>query len=167
MRYLLVLAATALASLPALADRLPMPADAPPAFKNECGSCHLAFPPVLLAADDWRLVMGKLDRHYGDNAALDETTRRDIEAFLIRNAGHRRHSNGTLPADTRPTNTELPRLTLSRWFVREHDEVAAAVWKDPRVGSAANCAACHTRAEAGSFREREIRMPGGRRLEGR
>ena len=33
------------------ADRLPMPADAPPAFKAECGSCHLAFPPALLAAD--------------------------------------------------------------------------------------------------------------------
>ena len=29
-------------ALPALADRLPLPADTPASFKEECGSCHIA-----------------------------------------------------------------------------------------------------------------------------
>lgn len=145
----------AAASASALADRLPIPADAPPAFKAECGSCHLPFPPALLAADDWRRVMGGLDKHYGDNASLDEKSRRQIEEFLARHAGSDRRV--TRP-DIKPG--ELPRLTLTHWFRKKHDEVPAAAWKDKAVGGAANCAACHTKAEQGSFREREIRMPG-------
>lgn len=161
-RIALVVAAM-LAASTALADRVPVPTDAPPAFKAECGSCHLAFPPALLAANDWRHVMGNLDRHYGDNATLDEKTCRQIEDFLVRNAGSGRRTEGASISRAVP-----PRLTLTSWFVRKHDEVPGAVWKDKGVGSAANCAACHTRAEAGSFSEREIRMPGaggGRRHE--
>lgn len=142
----------------AAADRMPVPADAPPAFKGECGSCHLHFPPALLDAQDWRRVMSSLDDHYGDNAALDETVRRQLEDFLVRNAGSGRRTAGA---------GNPPRITATGWFRREHDEVAPATWKDERVGSAANCAACHRRAEEGSFREREIVMPdGGRHREG-
>jgi hypothetical protein len=157
MKTWLLGAMLACAPLLAQADRLPVPADAPPAFKQECGSCHLAFPPALLAADDWRKVMGRLDRHYGDNASLDEAVRQQIEAFLVRHAGSARRLGAT--------EGDPPRLTGTRWFRREHDEVPAAVWKDPAVKSAANCGACHSRAEAGSFSEREITLPGGRRRE--
>ena len=82
-------------------------------------------------------------------------SRRQIEEFLARHAGSDRRV--TRP-DIKPG--ELPRLTLTHWFRKKHDEVPAAAWKDKAVGSAANCAACHTKAEQGSFREREIRMPG-------
>jgi cytochrome c553 len=159
MKRLAALAATLFAALPVRADRLPTPADAPPAYKAECGSCHLAFPPALLAAADWRQVMAGLDRHYGDNAALDDKTRRTLEDFLVRNAGSGRRTEGAARTGV------SPRLTLTGWFRHKHDEVPVAVWKDQRVGSAANCAACHSRAEAGSYREREIRMPGGYRHE--
>jgi hypothetical protein len=151
-----LLAAAACAALPAYADRLPIPIDAPPAFVAECGSCHLAFPPALLAAADWHRIMASLDKHYGDNAALDDKTRREIDAFLARNAGSGRRTEGASAG-----GGVLPRLTLTAWFRKKHEEVPAAVWKDKRVGSAANCAACHPRAEAGSYSEREIRMPGG------
>jgi len=155
-----ILIAAAMVPLSALADRMPIPADVPPAFKAECGSCHLAFPPALLSAGDWKKVMTGLDKHYGDNATIDDQTRRQIEDFLVRNAGsNRRVVNAGTGAGV------LPRLTLTGWFRKEHDEVPAAVWNDKRVGSAANCATCHTRAEQGSFRGREIRMPGGYRHE--
>jgi hypothetical protein len=160
MRKIVFVAAVLMAAAPAFADRLPIPSDAPPAFKAECGSCHLAFPPALLSAADWRQVMARLDKHYGDDATLDEPTRRRIEDFLVANAGSGRRTEGAGAADG-----VLPRLTFSRWFRHEHDEVPRTAWTDKRVGSAANCAACHTRAEAGSFREREIRMPGGYRHE--
>jgi len=88
----------------AIADKLRLPADAPPAFQAECGSCHGAFSPQLMIADDW--------------------------------------------------------------FQREHRKVSAADWKDAKVKTPANCAACHTQAAEGSYREREIVMPDGRRWKG-
>lgn len=159
MGRIALLAALALAAIPAYADRLPIPADAPPAFATECGGCHLPFPPVLLGAADWRQVMAGLGKHYGDDATLDEKTRRSIEDFLVRNAGSGRRTEGASSGGV------PPRLTLTAWFRHKHDEVAPPTWKDKRVGSAANCAACHPRAEAGSFGEREIRVPGGHRHE--
>ncbi len=148
----LLLAALTLAPLTVLADRMPIPADAPPAFKAECASCHLAFPPALLSAGDWRKVMANLDRHYGDNASLDAKTRGLIEDFLIRNAG----SAWRLGSAT----GNPPRLTETDRFQRKHREISSAVWRDKRVGGAANCVACHPRAEAGNFSEHEIAIPG-------
>lgn len=157
MRNALLIACAGLAlSIPAHADRLPVPADAPPSFTAECGSCHLPFPPALLTAPDWKRVMSKLDRHYGDNAALDERTRREIEDFLVRHAatGSRMAGAG-----------DLPRLTQTAWFRREHRKVPDPLWRDTRVKSAANCAVCHGRAEQGSFRGRELALPELRKRE--
>jgi mono/diheme cytochrome c family protein len=147
----ILLAGAALALLPAAqADSLPVPADAPPSFQAECGGCHLPFPPALLTAPDWKRVMATLDKHYGDNASLDEKTRRELEAFLLRNAATRSRMVG---------EGDPPRLTRTEWFQREHRKVPATAWRDARVNSPANCAACHTRAEQGSYREGEIVVP--------
>jgi len=143
----------------AQADDLRLPAGAPPAFQSECGACHLAFPPRLLAAEDWRRVMAGLDRHYGDNASLDAPTRRAIEAYLVENADKPRKLG---PGGTAAPG-EAPRLTATAWFKRKHHEVPPASWRHAEVRSPANCAACHKQAASGSYREREIVMPGGRR----
>ncbi|MDI6750543.1 MAG: diheme cytochrome c [Rhodocyclaceae bacterium] len=148
-------------SATALADKLRLPADAPPAFQAECGSCHLAFPPQLLTGDDWHRVMASLDKHYGDNASLDEPTRRTIEAFLVRNAG----SPSKVGVSQTARSGEPPRLTATPWFQRKHREVSRSDWAHPKVKTPANCAACHTQAAQGSYREREIVMPSGRRWE--
>ncbi len=162
------------ASCAAYADKLSLPTDAPPAFQAECTSCHLAFPPQLMAADDWRRVMATLDKHYGDNASLDEKTRLALENFLVRNAGSPKKvgaaSSGRfrpdgLPAGGTAEGAELPRITTSAWFKRKHHEVAKADWTHAKVKTPANCAACHTKAAAGSYREREIVMPDGRKWE--
>jgi hypothetical protein len=159
MRKLLLLAL--LLPLAAHADKLRLPADAPPAFQAECASCHLAFPPQLMVADDWKRVMASLEKHYGDNAGLDEKTRRAIEDFLARNAGGAKvGAGGTAGKDAEP-----PRLTKTAWFVRKHREVSPSDWTHAKVKTPANCMACHPRAVEGSFSEREIVMPGGRRWE--
>lgn len=46
----LIFALLAAFTVPALADRLPLPADTPASYRDECGSCHLAYPPALPAA---------------------------------------------------------------------------------------------------------------------
>ena len=153
MRYLFIIA-FGLAGNSALADRMPTPDNTPPAFKAECGTCHLPFPPALLTGADWRRVMAGLDKHYGSDASLDQPTRKKIEDFLVANGGAERRLAGA---------GDPPRLTATNWFRREHDEVQTAIWRDARIKSAANCGACHTRADQGSFREREIMLPGGRR----
>lgn len=120
------------------------------AWQAECGSCHVAFPPRLLPAASWREMMSGLDRHFGTDASLDAPVAQEIGAFLEKHASKRKQD---------PADKPLLRITETRWFVREHDEVPAGIWKNPQVKSAANCAACHTLAEQGDYRERNIRMP--------
>ena len=49
--------------------------------------------------------------------------------------------------------------TETAWFQDKHDEVSPATFKRPKVGSAANCAACHPRADQGNYDEHDIRLP--------
>ncbi len=119
-------------------------------WQAECGSCHIAYPPRLLPAESWRAVMSSLNKHFGSDASLEEPAAREIGDFLEKNAGRKGQSGAGLP---------LLRITETRWFKHEHDEVADKVWKNPKVNSPANCSACHTQAESGNYSERNIRIP--------
>lgn len=119
-------------------------------WRAECGSCHIAYPPQLLPAQSWRRIMSELDKHFGTDASVDTTAAAEISAYLERYSGSARRTALS------PDNL---RITETLWFVHEHDEVPSAVWRLPAVKSAANCAACHTTAEQGDFRERNIRIP--------
>ena len=122
-----------------------------PKYQQECAACHIAYPPGMLPAASWRRLMGTLDKHYGTDASLDEAGVRDISAWLQTNAGTYK----------RVSEAPQERISQSAWFVRKHREVEAPIWKQAAVKSAANCAACHTRADQGSFRESEITFPQG------
>lgn len=145
----LALLAALLVSMSAVADSR-RAAVTHPAYQEECGSCHVAFPPRLLAAPDWRRLMQRLGKHFGSDASVSPALARDIGAFLEANAGREGRSTASSAA---------PRITETSWFVHEHGEVAPGTFKRPAVKSAANCGACHTRAGEGSYREREIRVP--------
>jgi hypothetical protein len=119
-----------------------------PLWKNECSTCHIAYPPKLLAAPAWRGIMTGLEKHFGTDASVDAPTVAAIRAYLEQYAG----KEGRASAVTL-------RITDTPWFRREHDEVSAAVWKKPAVKSASNCGACHTAADRGDFRERNVRIP--------
>jgi hypothetical protein len=120
-------------------------------FRSECGSCHIPYPPALLPAGAWQQIMASLDKHFGSDASLDAKTALEIGNFLAQNAG--RHRGRSSPGST-------PRISDSRWFLSEHNEdLSPAVWKNPKVKSAANCGACHTRAESGDYGESSLRVP--------
>jgi Dihaem cytochrome c len=129
-------------------ERMPVAKNA--LWQSECGSCHVVFPPRLLPAQSWRALMAGLDRHFGSDASLEPAAAREIGAFLEKNAGGRRFETSARP---------VLRITETRWFQREHDEVPVRVWKNPKVKSAANCAACHVQAESGNYSEHNIRIP--------
>ena len=121
-----------------------------PEYTQECASCHLAFPPGLLPAASWRRIMDNLPRHYGTDASLDPALTRKLSTWL------EAHADTGKRAREQPSDD---RITRAVWFVHEHDEVPAATWKLQAVKSPANCSACHTQAEQGDFRERNIRIP--------
>jgi Dihaem cytochrome c len=155
-RHLLPLLASALIGAAAPAARADggrlMPAAVPQAYTQECASCHTAYPPGLLPAVSWRRVMGGLGRHYGTDASLDPATVQQLSSWLAANAGTGRRGSEEPPQD---------RITRSAWFVREHRKVDAAVWAHASVKSAANCAACHTGADRGSYEEHQLQFPAG------
>ncbi len=121
-------------------------------YQEECGACHLAYPPDLLPAASWKRVMLGLRAHYGVDASLESASLREISDWLnVRASTHRR-------------TTEQPpqdRITKSGWFLRQHNarEVQPATWTLASVGSPSNCAACHRNAAKGSFSERDIKVP--------
>jgi len=120
-----------------------------PAYQAECASCHIAYPPRLLPAHSWRALMSGLDKHFGTDASLEPQTAARITAYLEQNAGR----------DRTGSSTPILRITETRWFVREHDEVPARVWNSPKVKSAANCTACHVDSDKGNFNEHGIHLP--------
>lgn len=131
-------------------DKLSVPEHAK--WKEECGSCHLAFSPRLLTADNWQRMMGGLDKHFGANAELDASDNSEILGFLKRNAAvGERHSSETL------------RISDTSWFKREHHDISAKQWAHAEIKSASNCAACHIGAAKGIWSERDIRVPGAAR----
>jgi len=94
--------------------------------------------------------MNGLPTHFGTDASLDAPTVTQIGNWLKVNAGQGRRAQQAPPQD---------RITRSAWFVREHDEIAPEVWKRAAIKSAANCAACHIRADQGVFNEHDVRIP--------
>ncbi|MBL0143783.1 MAG: diheme cytochrome c [Betaproteobacteria bacterium] len=123
-------------------------------YRQECGSCHVPYPPALLAAPSWSAVMGGLDRHFGTDASLEPAARTQVLAFLEKNAGGR---------DTSANGKPLLRISESPWFTREHrKEIAAGTAKRADVKSIANCGACHAGAEQGDYSKRGLQVPGGR-----
>lgn len=142
----LALASSAWADGEGRAARVPLN----PKYQQECAACHLAYPPGMLPAASWQRLMTQLPQHFGSDASLDPATLKELSAWLGANAGSYKRVREEPPQD---------RITRSAWFVRKHDEVAAATWKLPAVKSAANCAACHTRADQGDFNERYVRIP--------
>lgn len=118
-------------------------------YQAECGSCHTAYPARFLKPAEWAVVLATLDGHYGSDATLEPAA---LEAVS-------RHLGVSARTADPVSTTPLPRITRSRWFLDEHDEVAAATFESPAVRSAANCSACHAGADRGDFDDDSVRIP--------
>lgn len=135
-------------------DASPLPSQALPLYKQECAACHTAYVPALLPAASWNRIMAGLSKHYGSDASLEPEQVQAIGHWLQSAAGTGRRYGEAPPDD---------RITRAEWFARKHREVPVQVWRLPSVKNAAQCTACHTQADRGSFRERELRTPAGMR----
>ncbi|MFQ5469508.1 MAG: diheme cytochrome c [Gammaproteobacteria bacterium] len=131
-------------------------------YRDECGSCHMAYQPGLLPERSWKKMMSQLDDHFGENAELDDVDRLSLERYLVENAADRsnfRRSNSIVKS-IKKKHTPL-RISETRYFVRKHDEVPVrAVGKKAKVKSFSQCQLCHQRADQGFYNEDEVRIPG-------
>lgn len=129
-------------------------------WKAECSSCHMLYHPGLLPERSWKTMMVGLDKHFGENASLDQATRDEIANFLMLNAADKldnRRSNRI--SQSIPANISPLRVSETRYFISKHDEISSSTFKRKAVGSASNCIACHRGAEKGDFSESQVRIP--------
>jgi len=121
-------------------------------YQKECGSCHMAYQPSFLPKRSWDKTMDTLENHFGTDATLDPADHKTIQNVLAKYA-----SNDDRIRDAKG-NIAL-RISETPHFVREHREIPQKMVTQAEVKSFANCTACHTKAQSGSYREREIRIP--------
>ena len=118
----------------------------PAQYVEECGSCHVPYPPQRMTQAGWETQIRNLQHHFGTDASIDEAARKTILSFLMANASQKEKN-----APAEPT----ARLTKTRGFVKEHGNIP------PKNLSFSNCGGCHMQAEKGDFGERTLKTPAG------
>jgi Dihaem cytochrome c len=135
-------------------------------YVDACGRCHLAYPPGLLPTRSWEKLLGNMQDHFGKPVSVTDTGA--ITAYVTTRAADRSSSilSGQIVQSLR--SSEPPQRIVDIPFINhEHEDVPQRLITDnPGVRSLSNCASCHPHAQAGSFRESEVDIPGhGRWLE--
>jgi cytochrome b len=131
-----------------------------PTWREECGGCHLAFHPNLLPSRSWVRMMAEQASHFGTDLALDAPTREAVLEFLVRNAAEYSSTEAAFKINRSLAANATPlRITETPYWVDKHREITEADWRQPKVKSKVNCAACHVDAEAGTFEDAAMRRP--------
>lgn len=128
-------------------------------YKQECSSCHFLYQPWLLPARSWKALLDESGKHFGDNLALDEETKKELLAYLASNSSERSGSRWARKITSSSEGTTPKRIMDVPWIKREHSEVGASVFKRPSIGSSSNCGACHTKGAEGNFDEDWVKVP--------
>jgi len=133
-----------------------------PVYKEECGSCHMAYPAGLLPARSWTKMMTGLEDHFGDDAELDPDTHQAISRLLVENSADRSDYRRSRKFSQSIGSSDAPiRISDTPYFRHEHDEIPERmVAGNSKVKSISQCDSCHTSAERGAFNEHDIYIPG-------
>jgi cytochrome b len=130
------------------------------AWRDECGSCHTAYHPTLLPARSWKALMQRQDDHFGEKLGLDDATVAGILDFLLKYSAETGMTeaaykiNRSIPVDQTPL-----RITETGYWIEKHRNIEDRAWRHPKVGTKANCGACHLDAERGTFEDAAMRLP--------
>ncbi len=126
------------------------PHESLPMYQQECGGCHLAYPPAFLPKSSWSEIMKNLSQHYGTDASLDPKTWNAIDQWLSTYGGTYKRVREN-PPDYR--------ITQSEWFKHKHRKIKPSDFTKASVKSPANCGACHRSAEKGIFDDDDTTIP--------
>ncbi len=129
-------------------------------WREECGTCHLAFHPSLLPARSWKAVMEGQASHFGEDLFLEQDVVKGIETFLVENAAEQELTEAAWKINRSIPKGEAPLLiTEAPYWIKKHRKITEMVWANLKVNSKANCAACHLDAEEGTFEDAAMRLP--------
>ena len=150
--------AVAIAALAELPGRGVPPAALDPMFEEQCGACHLAFPPSLAPISTWNGIMADLQHHFGVDATLSAEQVAHLRAWLDANSAE--HWD-TLPSHLLrvPAADGSLRITDTPGWRRMHRHIPAAAFAAKPVYRRSNCAACHADAATGRFAPQRIAVP--------
>jgi cytochrome b len=132
----------------------------PSVYRKECASCHMAFPPNVLPAGSWKVVMAHLQDHFGDDASIDGTSKKEIEVFLVGNSAEHSLEEASIKLirSIGAGNTPL-RITDIPYWKKKHRPLEPSIFRRGTIKSRSNCLACHKWSEYGSFEDSDIRIP--------
>jgi hypothetical protein len=153
-RTVVVLCVALLATIAAAREERVAPVT-DPVVTQECGSCHMVFPPQFLPKRSWQKLIETLSDHFGENASLDEAQRQAVLDYLLAHAADspKAGREGQKFAQSIAAGQTPLRITDTPRWIQEHRKVRAERWQSPDVKSKANCLACHKGAEQGVYEE--------------
>ena len=121
-------------------------------YESECGTCHIAYPPILLPTKSWIKLMSGLEDHFEENAELDADTSAHISRYLAQNS-----MENAGPSDVSHWLTSMPteppiRMTELPVFITDHEDAYKRLGMSPDdEGFLSPCKDCHKEAEDGVF----------------
>jgi len=129
-------------------------------YMEECGACHLAYPPGLLPVATGTKIMQDLADHFGESAELDEETSGYISNYLQQEA-----LRAGVPTTMSEMLRNLPddpplRITEFPAFLGAHQIILEQLQMDEfPTGFLSPCADCHRQAADALF-DKELLHPG-------
>jgi cytochrome c5 len=131
-------------------------------YAKECSACHFAYQPGLMPARSWQKMMANLEDHFGENAELEAEEQKALTNYLVNNAAESSRYKRSVKIMRSLSKDKTPlRITEIPYMVRKHNELSPKmVMGNSEVKSLSYCEKCHTRADTGSYSERDIIVPG-------
>lgn len=131
-----------------------------PEFSDECGSCHITYPPYLLPKNAWRVMMGDLENHFGDDAWVNPATNASILAFLLANSAEdSTHQSSLKILKSLKGNDTTIAITQTPFWKHKHEDIEKDVFSSKEVKTKANCKACHKDIDRGLIENDLISVP--------
>ena len=132
-------------------------------YNEECGSCHFSYQPGFLPEASWQKLLTRkaLEKHFGENAELDEKDRKHILAIAVNNSADKSRYKRSKKVMVSLEENEAPmRITKVRYIHDKHEEVYEDVVKNSKkIKSMSLCDECHQKARQGVFDDDTVVIP--------
>lgn len=132
-------------------------------YKDECGSCHYAYPPGLLPSKSWRQLLNEkaLAEHFGENAELQKDVLAVIYGYVMANAADKSYWKRARKIAISIEGVDAPlRITEMRYIKRKHQKISEKMIQGNKdVKSLSYCDACHSQANKGVFDADTVQIP--------
>lgn len=128
-------------------------------YKTACGSCHMAYPPMLLSSAAWHEIL-HAERHFGRETGIPPSLRSVLLRVVLEEAAD---TSVTRLARKFRTGAQgrsgLPRITDTAYMLQEHPKIYRGLLKNTGDTELRNCRSCHHEAEKGIFCARQVILP--------